>query len=390
MTKTPPLIQNSRDIPAIADALRQVDMIGVDTEFIRETTFFPKIALLQIATDTQAWLIDPTTLSNDDLAPILDVFKDQKILKLMHAAYADQECFYWAYGFVAEPVLDTAIAAALTGFGDNIGLGKLLRDVLHVSLPKGRARVKWLQRPLPSDLLQYAEQDVAHLVRLSRVLGERLKTKNRWDWAIEESRIEPQVFESSPEDIAKRLAKSGHLDAVSFPVLVELLRWREERARHANMPRGWVADNEILVALSKVQPTTMEQLRTFRGLNGKELDRSGQRILDAVKKGKAAPKDDSLSFSRSAPAEREDHLFEFIRTYVSFLADRHEIALRLLINTGKAQQLAQNPSLDEETWIKEGLLSRNACGLIGEELKELLSGKRGLILKNGKVEILKL
>lgn len=390
MSRTPRLIQTAREIPAIAEALSKSDIIGVDTEFIRETTFFPKIALLQLATEEEAWLVDPTTLGTKDLEPILEVFRNPKILKVMHAAYADQECLYWAYGFVAEPVLDTAIAAALTGFGDNVGLGKLLRDVLRISLPKGRARVKWLQRPLPNDLLLYAEQDVAHLVRMARTLLEKLRVKDRTEWALEESRVAPTAFETPPEDMAKRLAKSGHMEPTAFPVLVELLRWREERARTANMPRGWVADNEILVALSKVQPTTLEQLRTFRGLNMKEIEKSGSKILEAVRKGKATEPDPSLSFARPAPQDREDHLQEFIRTYISFLADRHEIALRFLINTGRAAALAQSASLEEEHWIEQGIISRHASRLIGAELKALLSGQRGLVLRQGKVEILRL
>lgn len=387
MQKVPQLVQDPRRIPEIAEKLRGAGPIAVDTEFIRETTFFPKIALIQLATANEAWLIDPVALDEEALAPILDVMTDTSILKLMHAAYADQECFYWAYGITAEPVLDTAVAAALAGFGDNVGLGKLLRDVLHITLPKGRARVKWLQRPLPDELLIYAEQDVSHLVEVAEILENKLRVKNRWEWALEESLVDPAVFEIPPEDTARRIAKGGHFDPAAYPVLVELIRWREDRARSANLPRGWVADNEILVALAKVQPHSLEQLRTFRGLNAKEIERSGSRILEAVKIGKAAPKPDPAEFVRPQIVEREDHLQEFIKTYVSFLADRHEIALRFLINTGKANALAQNPVVDLDRWVRDGLLSRRACDLIGKDLAAMLSGKKGLVLKNGKVGI---
>jgi len=388
MPNAPALIQDPRALVEIAAKVRESKVVAVDTEFIRETTFFPKIALLQLATREEAWLLDPVALSKEDLQPILEVFADTSILKLMHAAYADQECLYWAYQMTAEPVLDTAVAAALTGLGDNVGLGKLLRDVLHITLPKGRARVKWLQRPLPEDLRIYAEQDVSHLVELSEILENKLKVKDRWEWALEESRVDPKVFEIPPEDVARRIAKGGHFDPSAYPVLVELIRWREDRARNANLPRGWVADNEILVALAKVQPHSMDQLRTFRGLNAKEVDRSGTRILEAIKKGLAAPRPDSAEFVRPVIVERDDHLQEFIKTYVSFLADKHEIALRLLINTGKANVLAQNPKPDPERWVKEGILSPRAGKLIGKDLAALLSGQRGLILKNGKVEII--
>ena len=388
MTKTPQLIQDPRQLDQIAQKLKGSKAVAVDTEFIRETTFFPKIALLQLATLDEAWLLDPLALDKAMLAPILEIFADTKILKIMHAAYADQECLFWAYGMTATPVLDTAVAGALTGYGDNVGLGKLLKEVLRVNLPKGRARVKWLARPLPDDLRIYAEQDVAHLVEVGSILEKKLRSKNRWEWALEESLVEEKVFDVAPEDTARRIAKGGHFDPNAFPVLVELIRWREERARAANLPRGWVADNEILVALAKVQPASLDELRTFRGLNAKEVDRSGMRILEAIKKGRPAPKPDPAEFARAPMVEREDHLQEFIKTYVSFLADKHEIALRLLINAGKAQALAQNPIVDKERWVKEGLLSQRACELIGEDLSALLSGKRGLVLRNGRVEIM--
>jgi ribonuclease D len=382
-------VADQHSVAKMVERLKGHSILAFDTEFIRETTFFPKIALLQVATREEAWLVDPTVLSVDDLKPLLDVLADPDVLKIVHAAYADQECLFWSYDLIAEPVLDTAVAAALTGYGDNVGLGKLLKEVVGVQLPKGRARVKWLQRPLSKELLTYAEQDVAHLVELGEKLKEKLEKRGRLAWAMEESKILPSAFDVPAEDMARRMAKSAQMDGVTLSALTELLRWREDRARRANLPRGWVADNDILVALAKVRPRSLEELRSFRGLNAKEVERSGRDILEAVAHGIENPVA-VAPVERPTMQDREDHVFDFVRTYVSFLADRHAIALRFLINTAKATVLVAHGDRTPEQWVEEGILSPQACSLIGEELKALLSGQRGLVLRNGKVEILKL
>ena len=258
-------INHPKDLPLLKEELRKADVIAVDTEFIRETTFFPQVALIQIATATQTWLLDPTTLGAEHLKPVLQLMNQPEKLKVMHAAHADQECFHTAYQMVLHPVLDTAVAAALLGMGDNIGLGRITKEILGVTLPKGRARTQWLKRPLSQDLLDYAANDVAHLVALGNLLREKLTEKKRWEWAIEESEISQSLFETTPEEFAMRLLRGNYLEANAYPVLLELVRWREERARSANIPRNWLADNDTLLSLARSRPKTIEDLRAFRG-----------------------------------------------------------------------------------------------------------------------------
>jgi ribonuclease D len=389
--KVPSLIQTRDGVDAMAERLRGKRAIGIDTEFIRETSFFPKIALIQVADEKESWLLDPTRLSKEDLRPLLDILEDREVLKIMHAAYADQECLYWSYDTLAEPVLDTAVAGALSGFGDNVGLAKLLKEILHVSLPKGRARVKWLARPLPRELLVYAEQDVAYLIALSDALIERLKSRGRVEWAIAESHLDSSAFEVSPNEIALKMAKSGQMDPTTFLCLRELIAWREERAKSSNMPRGWVADNEVLVALAKSRPASLDELRSFRGLSAKEIDRNGERILDAIDRGKEAPRDSVQLPQRPAiPSDTEDHSLDLLKAYVAYLAARHAIAPRFLLHSSKGLALLQNSDRTPEQWVEQGILTSAARELVGDDLKALLSGKRGLVLRGGKVEILSL
>jgi ribonuclease D len=390
MTRKPALISDPTEVSRIAAALQKEPVIAVDTEFIRETTFFPKTALLQFATDKEAWLVDPLACTKEQLKPVLDVLVNPDVIKIFHAAFADQECFYWSYGVLAEPVLDTAVAGALLGLGDNAGLAKLLREILNVHLPKGRARAKWLARPLPFELLNYAVEDVVHLVELGRRLMDRLKAKGRLDWALSESRYLPEDFDPAPEDIAARLGKNSGVDGHHYAVLAELVRWREDRAKKANLPRNWVSDNETLIALAKVRPKNIEELKSFRGLSVKEVERSGTSILDAIKKGLTLPKQEGGGPRFPQLDDKEEHLLDFIQTYVSFLASKHEIAPRYLLSAPKAIRLLHKRKDDVDAWVNAGILTEAARALIGEELKALLAGKRALGLKGDRVEIFEL
>ncbi len=389
MNLTAPFITSADGVLKMVEALKGHSVIALDTEFIRETTFYPKIALVQVATREKAWLLDPVALSQDDLQPFLEILYDKTVLKVLHAAFADQEVLYWAYGRIAEPVLDTAVAAALCGYGDNVGLAKLTKDVLRVHLHKGRARVKWLARPLSNELLHYAQQDVDTLVELGSRMEEWLKEKNRWNWALEESYVDPRDFDTPPEDIAHRLAKSGHLDETTYNVLLELVRWREERARRANLPRSWVADNEVLLALARSRPKSLTELRSFRGIGPKEIDRSGEFLLRAIDTGMNAPKENAnVPVRNQAAAEVDSLALDVMKAYMACLSARYQIAPRFLLRTGRAADLVVLAQKDPSEWVKKGILSQSASEVIGQDLKDMLDGRLLLGIKSGRVEII--
>lgn len=385
-----PLLSSPSEIEHLSQILEKETVIAVDTEFIRETTFFPKIALIQIGTEKEVYLVDPVKLGEGDFLPLQKILENPQITKVMHAAYSDQECFYWAMGKVAAPVFDTAVAAALLGMGENIGLSKLCRDVLGIHLPKGRARAKWLMRPLPEELLHYAEEDVRHLVRLYKNLHKRLEKRDRVRWVFEEGEVDPRSFEEPPELMAKKIGKNAHLDPRGLAILTELVRWRERRAREANLPRQWVSDNEILLSLARVRPKTLEELKTFRGLNAKEVQRVGTVILEAIQMGEkqSLPKEDARPFDPNMFGRLADHVLDFIHTYMSYLAHHHEISPRFLLTSSQAELLGIYSQGTPEEWIKRGILSERAAELIGNELKGLLDGKKALALKNGELTVL--
>lgn len=381
-------LERGEQVAEMAAALKSEKVIGVDTEFIREKTFFPQIALIQVGNATEIWLLDPTRLSEQDLAPFVELLTDPDILKVFHAAFADQECLYWAYGVVAAPILDTAVAAALLGMGDNLGLGKLVKSLNGTHLPKGRARAKWLARPLPEELMRYAASDVEFLIEMTDKLESRLREKDRWEWALEESVVPIAAFDTPPESIAARIGKSGSLDKASQGALLELVRWREARAKEIDIPRNWVADNETLRSLAKAKPRSQSELEQFRGLKGREVSRQGKVILTAIANGINGP---APEFPRSQrgpiPSDEEERAADLVKTYTNYLADNHSVATRYLMSGGDFLRLLRT---SPENWVERGILSHRAHALIGEELGDFLSGRRGLSLKEGRVHISKL
>lgn len=385
---SPHLIQTAGELEKAIQLLKNDPLIGLDTEFIRETSFFPRIALIQLSGRDRTFLIDPTVLGKDELLPLLDLLEDERYLKVIHASHSDQECLFWTYGKVAKPVLDTSVAAALCGMGDSIGLQKLLREVLGVHVSKGRARAKWLARPLTHELLHYAEQDVAHLVPLCEKLKEMLDRHRRWEWALEESGVEPSIFEISPQDLASKMAKGAHLEG-DEAILTELITWRENRAKEANLPRGWIASNDILIALARSQPKSVEELKTFRGIHSKEIDRSGAKILEAIEKGRGKS-GQRPAFSKRETPRVDPHVINLLETYVSFLAAREEIMPRYLMNSHQKSQILFHLEKSIEEWVKLGVLTSHAADLIGEDLKALFSGQRALRVDNKQLKVVDL
>jgi len=385
LNKTPILVSAKAELKAICEELSEEAVLGLDTEFIRETSFYPRIALIQVASRSKTWLLDPLSLDKNDLGPLLDLLVNPKILKVVHASHSDQECLFWTYGILAQPVLDTSIAAALCGLGDSIGLQKLLREVLGVHVPKGRARAKWLARPLSPELLHYAEQDVAHLVALCEKLRDLLTQKARWDWAIQESKVEASLFDVPPEEMAAKIVRGAHLYKEE-PVLKELVIWRERRAREANIPRGWVADNEVLIALAKTQPKSIDELKTFRGIHSKEIERSGEKIIQAIEKGLASEAPPVKENAREI-GRVDAHAVALVQTYISYLAFQLEIMPRFLMNAHQSHQILFHCDKSIQEWVELGLLGQEASNLIGQELQDLFQGKVGLRIQKRKLTV---
>ncbi len=389
------LIQTAEQVRALVDELRKEKVIAFDTEFIRESTFYPKVEIIQVATRNDSWIVDAQAFlgkgkSKDGIAPLMDVFTDPGILKILHAAQGDQECIYTAFGTLATPTFDTSVGAALCGYGEAVGLGNLLKSFMGVSIAKGHARTDWTVRPLPVQLIDYALADVQYLVELGEKLLSHLDREGRREWAMElTSRTEdPKVYDSSPEDIAQRLAKSGRLDKKGYAALLELVKWREDRVRLLNLPRRWVADDHVLVDLANVRPKDMTHLSAFRGLSKGEIKNTGEALLAAIRRGVEATDVVAPRFPRNEVAtDEESQIMEVLKCYLGILSTKHKVATKHLLTVGQLLAVLRSGAKSPEELVQAGLLTQGASKLVGEELLALIDGKRALRVKDRKIEI---
>lgn len=389
----PELITKSQDLQKVCEQLSLHDHFAFDTEFIRESTFYPKLELIQLATREDAWLVDiqafqrhaknhPETLRKDFM-PLIRLFEDPKILKIAHAAQADQECIYFTLQCLAKPILDTSIGAALCGFGDSVGLAALMKKTLGVHLKKGQARTHWSSRPLPSQLVDYALGDVAYLVALGDYLLERLDQVNRREWALKLSAETAEASQYEPNDraIAERLARSGKFDATSCQVLLELVRWRERRVRELDVPRRWLAEDGVLIDLARVQPKDLKHLMSFRGLNKKEAKENGEALLKIIQKALKEVQAGSILFKGGRhipPTVEEEQAVSLLRCFLGILADQREIAVRYVaVGTQFLALIRESPKTTKDLEDLD-ILSPEGVALVGQELIDFIHGKKAI------------
>ncbi len=375
---------------ALTDAcaeLQRSPVIAFDTEFIRESTYYPNLALIQLATGSQVFLVDPTAFDKASLAPVQDVLTDPMILKVLHSAQADEECLWTAYGYLASPIFDTSIAASLLGMGDQIGLGRLLEDAIQVTIEKGHTRTNWLARPLPAALVKYAREDVAHLVAVYRDLKERLARHNRLDWAMELSAAwtQPERFTPDFVDMAERVGRRKRMDPKTLSLLVRLMEWREGMAKRLNIPRRRVADDQALIDIATARPTAEGHLHSFRGVHRGVMNNHTDELLTLCRDTSVIPRLSVVRTEKSHESLDERLAIELFQYVVKLLALRHRLSARHLLDRDTAEKILFGKFTSPSEWIAGGLLSQDVYAMIGEELWAFVTGKTQLSYEGGKI-----
>jgi ribonuclease D len=243
---------------------RDIETLALDTEFIRERTWWPRLALVQITVpEHEALLVDPTIPGIPEL--LRPLIADPAITKIMHSAGEDVQALQRGCGALPSPLFDTQIAAALCGVGAGMGYQRMVEALLGIALPKSQTRSDWLQRPLSHAQLMYAADDVAHLHALHAILREKLRESGREAWLAEDcARLLVNASNEAPE-LYPHLALRGaqYLDAAEQALLCRLLRWREAQARANDRPKGWILDNELALALARRPPSDSRAFHAF-------------------------------------------------------------------------------------------------------------------------------
>jgi ribonuclease D len=261
--------------------LRSSPWITLDTEFIREKTYYPQLCLIQIAHPEQVACIDPLAFS--DLEPLFAVLFDPSLLKVLHSAHQDLEIFFHLHGSVPTPVFDTQLAATLLGYGEQVSYAVLVKDLLGLELDKSQTRTDWSRRPLDAAQLAYAADDVRYLREVYRWLRSELENCNRLDWLREDfaELCNPQRYQVHPREAWRRLKGNQQLRGIQLAILRALAAWREEQASTLNRPRRWILGDEVLLELARHMPRDEEQLRRLR-LDPSMVRRYGQTLLALI------------------------------------------------------------------------------------------------------------
>jgi len=381
-------IVDNQDFHALCGKLQGQPYIVLDTEFIRERTYYPVLALLQIAWRGQAPILaDP--LKIDDWEPFHEVLRNPSIRKVLHAGRQDVEIFFYQMNAMPENLFDTQIAAAMCGFGDQIGYSALVSKLLGVQLAKGSSYTNWLQRPLTKAQLRYAREDVEYLPDLYERLVKEANALERLQWIDEEMReqFRETLFDPDPENLWQRVKKARSLKPRDLAVLRELTRWRDETARRINKPVRFLLPDEVMVELSKIDALTLENLHSRRNLQGGFIDRFGQEIMARHQAGRATPRDQWPRLQRDRerpPSEKSEVLADLAWLLIKEIARNAAIAPTNLV-------AKKNLAAFIEAYVRKKDLSKFDFfhgwrkEMIGEPLVKLIEGKLSIKVDRQKI-----
>jgi ribonuclease D len=342
------LISTSAALADICKSLSRADYLTVDTEFMRESTFWPQLCLLQIAGPDDAVAVDPLA-EGMDLTPVLELLADTSIVKVMHAARQDMEIFFNLTGELPRPLFDTQVAAMVCGFGDQVGYEALIAKLTGTRLDKSSRFTDWSRRPLSDEQLQYALGDVTHLRPAYEALLERVEESGRLDWIEAEISLlcDPAIYRVEPDQAWRRL-KPKRNEPRYLALLQAVAAWRENEAVTRNVPRNRVMRDEILLQIAARPPSDAAALDRMRGLSkGFSNGRLGASLLEAVAQGMAL----SPELAPTAKLKPElpsgiGPLTDLLKVLLKYKCEEHQVAQKLVANTSDLEQIAADDNAD--------------------------------------------
>ena len=283
-------VENHNQLQTLCKHLKEQPVIALDTEFLREKTYFAKLCLIQVASAERIACVDPLAL--EDIQILLDVIYDPSITKVMHSARQDLEIFFDITGELPANMYDSQIAATLLGFGDQIGYANLLNDMLGVKLEKLHTRTDWSKRPLDEGQVQYALDDVRYLIEIYRLQKNKMQENGREHWLVDDFNYlsNKSLYSSVTAGSWQRVRGSNSLKGVQLAVLQNLAEWREELARQSNRPKQWIIRDDALVEISRRVPADQNSLEAIRGWDG-GFAKHVEQILAIIQRAKNSPKD---------------------------------------------------------------------------------------------------
>ena len=352
---------------------RALGRLGMDLEFVRDRTYYPGLALVQLAVDNELVLVDP--LSEIDLSALDELVLDPAVVKILHAPTQDLEIFYHRTRSEPRNVFDTQIAAALLGMGHQISYAAIVERVLDERVVSGEAYTDWFQRPLDARQERYALDDVRHLLPLHDALLGRLGELGRGDWAREECRRYEvgSLYVADLRTVYDRMKKGGPVNSTTEPILRALVAWREREAKRLNRFRRAVMRDEALVDIARLAPDSSRELRHLRGVSDRTTQRFGHGIIRAVRKGKEEPAaHSSAKPTRRPKPPRGRQTVDLLQSCVALRCAELEITPAIVATTQMLERLAADHHAGKLSSSESPLLRGWRHPVVGQELVALL------------------
>ena len=373
-------ITTTSDLAAVCRRMAGHPFVTVDTEFLRETTYYPLLCVAQMATADEAVVVDALA-PGIDLSPFYALMADERVMKVFHAARQDIEIIWHAAKLIPHPIFDTQVAAMVLGYGDSISYDQLVARITGDALDKSHRFTDWTRRPLSDAQLRYAISDVTHLRDVYLALVADLQRRERADWVQDEMRVltSPDTYRMDPESAWQRL-KTRVRKPKELAVLIEVAAWRERESQTRDVPRSRVLKDDVIADIAVQAPTSTEKLKNLRSLpKGFERSRWGEAIVDAVSRGLARdPKTLPLQ-SRAQPAANGAAVVELLKVLLRMISERHHVAAKVIATVDDLDRIAGDDDADVPAltgWRRE---------LFGEKALALKHGKLALAIEKGRV-----
>jgi len=375
-------ITTTDELAAACRRMASYPFVTVDTEFLRESTYYPLLCVAQMASPDEAVVVDALA-QGIDLAPFYALMADDKVMKVFHAARQDIEIVWHAKKLIPHPIFDTQVAAMVLGYGESISYDQLVQRITGDTLDKSHRFTDWTRRPLSEAQLRYAVSDVTHLRDVYLALVEDLQRRGRADWVQDEMGIltSPDTYRMEPDKAWQRL-KTRVRKPRELAVLIEVAAWREREAQARDVPRSRVLKDEVIGDIAVQAPTSIEKLKNLRSLpKGFERSRWGEAIVAAVQRGlERDPKTLPLQ-SRAQAAPNGAAVVELLKVLLRMVAERHHVAAKVIATVDDLERIAASDHAEVPAlhgWRRS---------LFGEQALALKHGKVALAIDKGRVAV---
>ena len=369
----------------LAEACRRMakhPFVTIDTEFLRESTYYPLLCVAQMACADEAVVVD-TLAPGIDLSPFYALMANDGVMKVFHAARQDVEIVWHAAKLIPHPIFDTQVAAMVLGYGDSISYDQLVQRITGDTLDKSHRFTDWTRRPLSEPQLRYAISDVTHLRDVYLKLVDDLKQRGRAEWVEDEMRIltSPETYRLEPGNAWQRL-KTRVRKPKELAVLIEVAAWREREAQARDVPRGRVLKDEVIADIAVQAPTSSDKLKHLRSLpKGFERSRWGEAIIEAVTRGlerdpKMLPRPARVQVAANGGA-----VVELLKVLLRMISESHHVAAKVIATVGDLERIAADDNADVPA------LSGWRRDLFGEKALALKRGKLALAIEKGRVTV---